>query len=227
MNWVRESDKVVSRSARCAGLLLALLVATPAHADPPCSGCVLELPAKTSAPLPLLVVLHGDRDRATNAIAKWRVAKTRGWAVLALQCPTSEGCKDSWWQWNGDPSWLHAQIDKVATSTKIDRARIVLAGWSGGATYLGMRAAEWKARALVIHGGGMRSRDQACPKALPAYFLVGDKNPLHDLAVELRDYFTGCKQKIEWDLVKGGDHDREDRALDGKKALAILDWVAR
>lgn len=29
-----------------------------------------------------------------------------------------------------------------------------------------------------------------------------------------------------WDLVRGGDHDKEDRALDRRKALAILDWLA-
>jgi hypothetical protein len=29
-----------------------------------------------------------------------------------------------------------------------------------------------------------------------------------------------------WDLVRGGDHDKEDRALDLRKALAILDWLA-
>jgi hypothetical protein len=28
-----------------------------------------------------------------------------------------------------------------------------------------------------------------------------------------------------WDLVRGGDHDKEDRSLDRKKALAILDWL--
>jgi len=48
---------------------------------------------------------------------------------------------------------------------------------------------------------------------------------LHRLAVRLRAYFDGCKQDVVWDLVRGGDHDREDRALDGKKAAAILDWL--
>jgi len=38
-------------------------------------------------------------------------------------------------------------------------------------------------------------------------------------------YFPG-RQDIVWDLVNGGDHDKEERSLTRKKALAILDWLA-
>jgi len=182
--------------------------------------------------VPLLVVLHGDRERATAAAGRWRAAaKRRGWAVLALQCPVDQGCKDSWWQWNGDPSWLLAQVAAVVAApgpTTIDPARIYLAGWSGGATYLGMHAPAWTTTfaALVVHGGGHTPGD-ACPDvALPAYFLVGDRNPLHASVKDLRAWFDDCQQPIVWDLVRGGDHDKEDRALDRKKATAILDWLA-
>ncbi|MBX3156107.1 MAG: hypothetical protein KF773_08915 [Deltaproteobacteria bacterium] len=61
---------------------------------------------------------------------------------------------------------------------------------------------------------------------LPTYFLVGDKNPLHALARDLRTYLESCKQPVTWDLVARGDHEREAQALDKKKALTILDWAA-
>jgi hypothetical protein len=77
----------------------------------------------------------------------------------------------------------------------------------------------------VFHGGGSAPADSKCV-TLPAYFLVGDKNPLHYLTKGLREYFDGCKAPVVWDLVKGGDHAREDQALTGKKARAILDWAA-
>jgi poly(3-hydroxybutyrate) depolymerase len=216
---------------------LALLLASgPASADkpkPPCTGCTLDVPAKapkqTVEPMPLLVVLHGDREHAAPAVARWRAAASkRGWAVLGLECPKELGCKDSFWQWNGDPVWVTEQVAKVGKSIAIDPARVALVGWSGGGSYIGLRAQTWPATfsGVVVHGGGMAPMTEGCAKlALPSYFLVGDRNPLHRLAQDLRAHFDGCKQVVVWDLVRGGDHDREERALDAKKALAILDWL--
>jgi poly(3-hydroxybutyrate) depolymerase len=197
-------------------LVASAFAATLAHAD------------TTRDAHPLLVVLHGDRESASTAAKRWRAAaKERGWEVLSLSCPRDRGCKGSWWEWNGDPQWIIDQIDALALP--IDRSRIVLAGWSGGATYIGMHAQAWSDRfaAVVIHGGGQAPLADGCPAhALPAYFLVGDKNPLHGLAKDLHTYWRGCTDDVVWDLVRGGDHEREDRALDRKKALAILDWAA-
>ena len=58
------------------------------------------------------------------------------------------------------------------------------------------------------------------------YRLSGDKNPLHWRMKGLRAYFDSCKQDVVWDLVKGADHAGEKRALTGKKAAVILDWLA-
>jgi poly(3-hydroxybutyrate) depolymerase len=212
-------------------IVLAYLIAwcSIAGAEPPCTRCVLERPAKPDSAMPLLVVLHGDRERATSAVARWRsAAKLRGWAVLALQCPAEQGCKDSWWKWNGEPSWIVEQVAAVARTAAIDPARVYLAGWSGGATYIGLHAPVWTATfaALVFHGGGHTPATECPAAALPAYFLVGDRNPLHALMKELRSWFDGCHEDIVWDLVRGGDHDKEERALDRKKALVILDWLA-
>ena len=192
--------------------LIALILTTAiAHADD----------------VPLLVVLHGDGERATTAAKRWRAATTkRGWKLLSLQCPRAEKCKDSWWKWNGDPRWVREQIAAVKG---VDATRIYAAGWSGGATYLGMRAQAWSDTfaAIVIHGGGMAPTEEACPaRPLPAYFLVGDNNPLHHLAVALREYFARCAAAVEWDLVSGAGHLKEHRALHTRKALAILDWLS-
>ena len=200
-----------------------------ADASPACKRCTLDMPASHDGDVPLLVVLHGDREHAEAAAARWRgAAKQRGWAVLALECPADQGCKDSWWRWNGDPSWLVDQVAAVVKTAPIDPSRIYLAGWSGGATYLGMHAPAWipTFAAVVFHGGG-HSPGADCPaRPLPAYFLVGDRNPLHALVKDLRSWFDNCEQHPVWDLVSGGDHDKEERALDRKKALSILDWLS-
>ena len=188
---------------------------------------VVETPPG-SDPVPLLVVLHGDHEHAPAAAARWRTAaKHAGWALLALECPSALGCKDSFWKWDGDPQWVRDQIDAVAKHRAIDRARIVLVGWSGGASYLGMHAQAWsEVAAIVIHGGGMAPTSADCgDRKPPVYFLVGDKNPLHKLAIDLRDYFQTCKHDVTWDVVKGAEHDREESALTAKKADAILQWV--
>jgi predicted esterase len=203
-------------------LLSAVAYAKPA---PPCDRCVLEVPAGDDK-RPMLVVLHGDREHAKDAAARWRAAaKAGGYVLLSLEVP--EG--DSWWKWGGDPAWVIARTEKVASETNVDRARIYLVGWSGGATYIGDFAQAWEPTfaGLVIHGGGRAPTSDVCVKHLPAFFLVGNSNKLHPLAVELRAYLERCKQHVVWDVIEHGAHAAERKALTKRKALAILAWLSR
>jgi predicted esterase len=153
--------------------------------------------------------------------------KKRGWALLSLECPHDRDCKDSFWQWDGDPSWVIDQVAALTKQIRIDPDRMFLIGWSGGASYIGAHAVAWAGTfaAVVFHGGGMAPHTTDCPKRLPAYFLVGDRNPLHHLAKDLRAYFDRCKQDVTWDLLKGADHAKEETALGPKKTQTILTWL--
>lgn len=187
---------------------------------------MLDVPASAGDKRPMLVVLHGDREYAKDAAARWRAAaKASGWVLLALEVPDG----NSWWRWGGDPSWVIARAEKVANEARVDRERIYLAGWSGGATYIGDFAQSWEPTfaGVVIHGGGRAPAKDACVKRLPAFFLVGDGNKLHPLAVALKKYLVGCKQDVVWDLVEHGAHEAERKALTKKKAMAILAWLLR
>ncbi len=204
-------------------------VVTPAA---PCAGCTLAAPSERSGDLALLVTLHGDREHARSSpAANWRdAAVARGFVVLGLQCPVSLGCEDGrWYKANPSPSWVAEQIDAVARELPIDRSRVYLAGWSGGASYLGMNAPAWddQAAAVVYHGGGQPPiAGDECPGGqVPAYFLVGDGNPAHGAAKRLRSYLDRCKQELTWDLLPGAGHHDEAVALDRAKADQIIDWL--
>ncbi len=197
----------------------------------PCTDCLASLPAGTD-PAPLLILLHGDGETARSLFDAWEpAASKRGILVFAPTCPRSEGCSSmSWWKWNGDPSWLQHQVAALGALRSIDPARMWIAGWSGGGTYLGWHTQEFERdyAALVIHGGGVRPASPACatPRA-GIYFLGGDKNPLHDLAERLHDYYaTICPHEdLSWTVLRGVDHEGERRAL-GTYREAILDWLS-
>lgn len=197
---------------------------------PPCAGCEVVVPATGRGALPLLVVLHGDHEDAGDAADRWaRIARARGWAVLALTCPRTDGCDGGrWYRWAATPAWIHAQVDALVAQLPVDPARIFLAGWSGGASAIGMHSRAWPSRfaAVVIHGGGQPPRDRACPTSpLPAYLLVGDRNPAHPAAQRLRAYYEACGIPHVWELLPGADHAGEDAALDDARTTRILDWL--
>jgi poly(3-hydroxybutyrate) depolymerase len=220
-------------------VLLALLLAPSAASaatvtDVPCTGCRAAY-TPSADPLPLLVVLHGDWGVGpADLVTAWeKHAAKRGLAVLALKCPVDRGCKGSWWQWNGDPAWIAQQIDafEKKQSVTVDRKRIYLAGWSGGASYMGMRAQTFQQTfaALVYHGGGIAPGGPCAPASAapaPAYFLVGDANPLHHLAVSLKKENEQCGIAVTWKLLAGADHTAEWKALDANGG-AIVEWLLK
>jgi poly(3-hydroxybutyrate) depolymerase len=233
------------RGATIAVLFVACMAAPDAQGAPaatrvvdgPCTGCRAVLPV-SSSPVPLLVVLHGDWGAGPNEmLTAWQPhVLAEGIGVLALACPKDKGCKGSFWRWNGDPSWVTAQVDALAAKHPIDRARVWLAGWSGGASYMGMHA-EAFARdfaALVYHGGGIPPSNAACATVeggrAAAFFLVGDRNPLHGLAVALRDHHVQCAgtrpDEVQWNLVRGADHEGEWRAL-ATAGPRVVSWLKK
>ncbi len=221
-----------------AGLIEPALAAPGPGSGYPCKNCLFVAPPEGKAKAPLLVVLHGDAPGgkaplvARDAAPFITAASERGIAVLAPMCPKDEGCLvGSYWQWSkGDPpGWISAQIDTVRKDYDIDPDRIWIAGWSGGASFLGYHYARLGARyaAVIFVGGGIPPASSDCSScAPPAYFLVGDKNPLHHLARRLKDDVSTCTQDVTWDLLSGKDHAGEWRALSAPgQAAKVLDWL--
>ena len=210
--------------------------ASPRRTDFPCPGCVTDLPAPldTQKKTPLLVLLHGDGQGPLSVAPLFaKEAAARGWALFVPKCPKAEGCNDArWWSWGKDPAWFDAQIAAIDAVLPLDHDRLWLAGWSGGSSYIGWVAPALAGRfaAVSVNGGGMPPSVSTCPTtcALPVYFLVGDKNPLHALAVDLRDWFAGCKEEVVWDLQKGQDHGGEWLEISKPNKIAtIADWLEK
>src|SRR4051794_24198850 len=107
---------------------------------------MVVLPAKMARGTPLLVALHGDEGDPALVASLWGpVTSARGVILFAPQCPTSSGCRANWWAWlqsgpTYDERWLGRQAQLVERRYTIDRKREYIAGWSGGADFLGWYA---------------------------------------------------------------------------------------
>lgn len=196
----------------------------------PCASCLRDDPK--GAGRPLVVVLHGDGQTAQAARAPFHaLAAERDVALFVPTCPRSEGCSaGSYWRWNGDPSWLRLRVSEYARAIQSDASRIAVVGWSGGASYLGYRLPELGVEYNVVAflGGGMAPASPSCEPAAarPTYFLVGDKNPYHGLAKELRAAAERCGYAVSWNLLPGADHAGEWRAVSSRDRMgALLDFI--
>ncbi len=210
--------------------LALFLMSHEAMAEPLCDGCQL-FGADQGKGRPLIVALHGDEGSPRKAAPLWKSAvMSHEVVVFAPKCPTSKGCAGSWWRWNGSPQWL---LDRVAALTEthaLDPNRRYLVGWSGGASYMGMRGARWfetfAAIALVGGGapGGASCFSKAGGRCAPVYYLMGNRNPLFGLARDTRAYFERCGHAVEWNVQPGANHAKEWVAYQRSRD-AIASWL--
>lgn len=209
--------------------------------DVPCPGCVLRLPAGSpERPRPLVVALHGDRGTPAQLVELLQgEAERRGLAVLALACPQKLGCdRQSFWQWGGAPSFIAAQVDALLSAREpsgaptwvLDRQRVYLLAWSGGASYLTDVMAQLPGRfaAVALLGGGMPSRQAGscarCP--VPIYYVLGERNPLAALARSARDALQACGHPLRFETLPRADHAGEWAALRHGKLGEVLAFFA-
>lgn len=224
----------------CVGLSGRIEAAPAIRTDFPCKGCLFLPPPDGATNVPLLVVLHGDAPGGKKPLVQrdsepfFKAVAERGFAAFAPMCPKEEGCLvGSYWQWtqNDPPAWIAKQVASIRKDTSIDADRIWIAGWSGGASFLGYQYGRLHELygAVVFAGGGIAPASSTCdPCAPPAYFLVGDKNPLHHLAKDLKTSILTCTNDVTWDLLPGKEHGGEWRALNAAgKVGEMLDWLAK
>lgn len=154
-------------------------------------------------------------------------------ALLAPPCPAELGCnQQSFWRWGGDPAWLSELAARAVALHDLDAERVALVAWSGGASYLGKRMAALGDHysAAVLLGGGVPGPECAA-RPMPIFMVQGNRNPMHELTVALRQRLEQCQHEVQWHLVRGADHAAEWEAVSQsqmqRKIFEFLDASVR
>ncbi len=112
--------------------------------------------ADRSRPAPLIVALHGSGGTAEGFAPLWREVASRLGAVLAVpQGLNRAGPGFDWGVVEQGSHLVHRAIDKARAEAAIDDGKIVLAGFSNGASQafiMGMREPEKFAGVLSVSG---------------------------------------------------------------------------
>ncbi len=197
-----------------------------------CEGCRVQPPPPEAGPgpWPLVVALHGDGGSPRQMVELLRgPAGQQGVLLFAPRCPKAAGCSEgNWWRCAGSPEWLLRQVEALARAYPVDRQRISLLAWSGGASYLSLTLGELPPlfRAVALAGGGMAPRGGCQQRPVPIYYLSGERNPLRALAEETRDRLQACGHAVQWVTLPGADHGAEWRALEQGQAGRMLSFLA-
>lgn len=167
---------------------------------------------------PLLVVLHGNNSNADETAPLWCAVADRGWVVANPQSSEVGATPDAY-LWNDRERTareLAAHLEHVKSATQIDTSRIILAGFSMGATQAlalaltkrftvrGVVAvAPWlpgidEFRALIEGGAG---------KMLRSYLIVGSDDPSIDGARALVEVMQQHKLRAQLDERPSLGHD--------------------
>src|SRR6266550_8999440 len=122
----------------------------------------LYVPAtvKSSAPAPLLVLLHGSNRDGLSLVEKWKhLAETEGVILLG---PNSEDAA-VWSVPRDGPNALNELIESIKSKYSINPRRVYLFGHSGGAAFallISLYESEYFA-STAIHAGALDSRGLA------------------------------------------------------------------
>ncbi|HEX2493566.1 MAG TPA: dienelactone hydrolase family protein [Steroidobacter sp.] len=136
-------------------------------------------PADSEDP-PLLIVLHGSYGSARQMLNAWTaLASEEGLLLLAPQARDRKV-----WSIRADgPAFIRALVDEVQRRHPLDRERIYLFGYSGGAVYaltLSMIESEYFA-AVAVYGGVWRASNEFAAlryarRKVPIAIFMGERD---------------------------------------------------
>jgi len=168
--------------------------------------------AKSSASVPLIVLLHGSGRNGLSLMEKWKeLASREGIIIAGPDSRDSQG-----WQIPGDgPGFIHELVQTLRAKHPINPRRVYLFGHSAGAVFalnLSMMESEYFA-AAAVHAGSWRTetelsaRDYAKRKT-PLAIVVGDRDTFFPLP-SVKATEAALKERgfaVEVKVMKGHDH---------------------
>lgn len=150
------------------------------------------LPDKPPHELPLLIALHGRNGNKDHNLEYWDVARQRGWLVLSPQ--SRQALFEGSYCWDDREQGLKDilfHVEEIMQTHKVDRQRVVIAGFSQGSGMAIYTALCGKIEARGFIGIGTWWQDAADlaieRSGLRGYFVTGEKDHTLDRAREIQN----------------------------------------
>ncbi len=166
---------------------------------------------------PLLVVLHGNNSNASETAPRWISVADKGW-VVAVPQSSEIGASPDAYTWNDrerSARELDVHIERLKAATPIDTGRVVLAGFSMGATQAIAFALtkRFTVRGVVSVCAWLPSIDEfqrliegGAARMLRAYFMVGAEDPSRENTSALAQVMERHKIRVQLDERDGLGH---------------------
>jgi dienelactone hydrolase len=146
----------------------------------------LLLPDDTSGELPLFIGLHGRNGHNDSNLEQWEIARRRGWLVLSPQ--SRQALYQGGYCWDNSDQGLRDilfHLEEVMRSYKVDRERIVAAGFSqgGGMAIYAALSERVGAEGFIGVGTFLANPDSLIPltkytQSVRGYFITGEQDRL-------------------------------------------------
>ncbi len=151
-------------------------------------------PDHSAGDLPMLVALHGRNGNKDSNLEYWEAARRRGWLVLSPQSRQAIYANAYCWDDNNQGvEDILFHMEEIAKVHKVDRKRIVVAGFSQGSGMAIYAALSRKinARGFIGVGTFMAELSDLVSLAdkkpsLRGYFITGEKDNTLDKAREIQ-----------------------------------------
>jgi poly(3-hydroxybutyrate) depolymerase len=180
--------------------------------------------AKSSAPAPLVVLLHGSGRIGESLTSWWKtIAAEEGFIIAAPDSTLREG----WGMLEDGPEFLYGLIEMLRVQFDIDPRRIYLFGHSAGAVHglmMGLLEPDYFA-AVAVHAGavppdGLTYADRP-GRRVPMAIWVGTQDSFFPLAVvrATKEALTSRGFPVELTELTGHTHDYYSRAPQINKAV--------